>query len=180
MDCRVTSTKRRQHGATLSEVLFGIGIGVLVLSVFTAFVLFQGRSLMVLLNMADMDQANRNTVDRMSREIRQVNKVLACTTNSIDFEDTDKGTLTYRYSAGARTLSRIKGNDTTILLREVTALNFALMQRNIVEGEYAYYPADTIEEAKVIGMTWEVSRSVMGRRTGVSGFQTVRIVIRKA
>jgi hypothetical protein len=54
------------------------------------------------------------------------------------------------------------------------------MQRNIVDDTYAYYPADTLAEAKVIGVTWETSRSIMGKRTGLSGSQTVRIVIRKA
>lgn len=181
MDFKATSTNRRKHsGATIVEVIFAIGIGVILLGVFTSFVLYQGRSFVVILNLADMDQANRNAVDRMSKEIRQVNKVTAYGTNYIDFEDFDNTTLTYRYSAGAGTLSRIKGGVTTVLLREVMDLQFALMQRNIVEGEYAYYPAETIAEAKVIGVTWEASRSIMGRRSGVSGYQTVRIVIRKA
>lgn len=162
------------------EFIFAIGIGVVVLGVFTTFALYQGRSFSVILNLADMDQANRYAVDRMSKEIRQVNRVTYYGTNWIDFEDSDKATLTYRYSPGTRTLTRVKGGASTIILREVDNLGFALMQRNIVDGEYAYYPAETIVEAKVIGMTWETSRSIFGRKSGVSGQQTVRIVIRKA
>lgn len=181
MDCKATSTdRRRRSGLTVVELLFAVSIGVIVLGVFTSFALYQSRSFLIMLNLADMDQANRNAVDRMSMEIRQVNKVIAFGTNYIDFEDSDKVTLTYRYSEGAGTLSRTKAGDTTVLLREVVNFNFVLMQRNIVEGDFAYYPAESLAEAKVIEMVWDVSRSVLGKKSAASGTQIVRAVIRKA
>ena len=72
------------------------------------------------------------------------------------------------------------GGTTKTVLVECSTFSFVLMQRNIVEGSYAYYPAEILAEAKVIGITWETSRSIMGKKTGLSGSQTARIVIRKA
>jgi hypothetical protein len=161
------------------EFVVAIGIGVMVLAVFMSFAIYQGRSFSVILNLVDMDELNRNALNRMAKEIRQVNKVTFYGTNWVDFEDFDKGTLTYRFDPGTRTLTRIKGTSTIVVLKEIDSFTFALMQRNIVEGSYAYYPAESVEECKVIGITWETSRSIMGRKTGVSGSQTARIVIRK-
>ncbi len=155
-------------------------IGVILMGVFMSFAIYQGRSFTVILNLVDMDQLNRSALDQMSRDIRQVNKVTYYGTNWIDFQDYDNATLTYRFDPATGSVTRTKGGATKTVLIQCSTFTFALMQRNIVEGSYAYYPADTIAEAKVIGITWETSRSIMGKKTGLSGSQTARIVIRKA
>jgi len=185
MDCKATSTIRRQRsrrasGATLVEFVVASAVGVVLLGVFMTFAVYQGRSFTVLLNLVDMDQLNRQSLDQMSQDIRQVNKVIYYGTNWIDFEDYDKATLTYRFDPTTRSVTRTKAGTTKTVLVECSTFTFALMQRNIVEGSYAYYPAEILAEAKVIGITWETSRSILGKKTGLSGSQTARIVIRKA
>ena len=165
MDSKTTSTTKRfrqsrQSGATVTEFVMAGGIGAVIVAVILSFALYQGRSFAVIFNISDMDQANRIALDQLTQQIRQVNKVTAYATNSVVFEDYDNVALTYRFDPTARTLSRTKGGTTQILLREIESLTFALMQRNIVDGSYAYYPAETVAECKVLSIVWETSRAV--------------------
>jgi hypothetical protein len=180
MDSKAISTTKHLTGATLVEFIVAGGIGAVLLVIFMSFAIYQGRSFTVLLNMSDMDQINRIALDQMTREIRQVNKLTYYGTNYVELEDYDKVTVTFRFNATNKTLTRTKGNDTKVLLQEIESLTFTMMQRNIIDGSYAYYPAETMEECKVLGIMWETSRSIMGKKSSLSGTQTARIVIRKA
>lgn len=154
-------------------------IGIVLLTVFLSFSLYHSRSFSVLTNMIEMDQANRIALDRMTRDVRQVNCVSYYGTNWIQFVDGDGLPLTYTYSPTSRTFTRTKGASSTVLLRECDSLAFNMMQRNIVDGSYAYYPADSTNECKVMGLTWACSRTILGKKTTITGSQTARVVIRK-
>ena len=69
------------------------------------------RSFVALSNYNDLDQASRNALDTMSREIRQTRSLTSYATNQLVFQDFDGAQLTYVWnpSPSVRTLSRIKG-----------------------------------------------------------------------
>jgi hypothetical protein len=131
------------------------------------------------MNWLDLDQSNRLALDQMSRDIRQANRVTFFGTNTVTFQDADGQPLTYSYNPGARTLTRSKGQTSTVLLREIEALTFTMMQRNIIEGTLDNYPTDNVDECKLLDVSWHCSRSVLGQKSSLSGGQSTRLVIRK-
>src|SRR5213083_575694 len=83
MDCTITSITRMGNkaicaGMTLVELLMAVGISGMVFAAVAILIFFSGRSYAALANYVDLDNRSRNALDRMSKEIRQVD----CVTNS--------------------------------------------------------------------------------------------------
>ena len=111
--------------------------------------------------------------------MRQVNQLTASTTNSLTFEDWDGAQLRYVYSPSARTLSRIKGATTDVLLTECNSVTFSIFQRNPIGGTYNQFPTGTPATTKLINVTWRCSRKILGTTMNTENVQTAKIVIRK-
>jgi len=182
MDFKVTSFKndqRRRQGFSLPELMVTLCIGGLVLGATVAFSLYVTNGFAAVSNWMELDQANRLAIDTMARDIRQVNRMTAYQTNAVTFEDGDGASLTFTYNPAKKTLTRTKGTSTTVLLRECDEITFSMMQRNIIEGSYTYYPAEDFDTCKVVGISWTCSRTILGRKSQLSGGQTTQVVIRK-
>src|SRR6266513_6012567 len=81
MDCTNTTSrarKARRSGMTLVELLIAIGISGVIFVAVGMMIFFSGRSYAALANYVDLDNRSRGALDRMSKEIRQVD----CVTNS--------------------------------------------------------------------------------------------------
>src|SRR6266513_2365238 len=145
MDCTNTTSrarKARRSGMTLVELLIAIGISGVIFVAVGMMIFFSGRSYAALANYVDLDNRSRGALDRMSKEIRQVD----CVTNSatatlpsgqvvtnklvLSGTETDGSayTITYDYNPTSETLVRIKDGGsypgTTTLLTGCTYLNF--------------------------------------------------------
>lgn len=161
------------------EYMFALGIGGLLLAVLAAFSMHHGKSVAVLSNMVDLDQANRIAQAQMSRDFRQARHLSTYSTNDLTFVDYDGTALRYVYSPSAKTLSRIKNGVTTVLLKECDRLNFTIRQRNIISGTFDYYNASTPDTCKVVGVDWTCSRTMFGKKSTMTSSQSARIAIRK-
>jgi hypothetical protein len=181
MDSKLTSTKRSRNssGFVLAEVLVSFGITALLMVALASVALFSGRSFAALANYVDLDDHNRLAIDQLTRDLRQANRVVTATTNSITMQDSDGVDIVYSYSAVDRTLTRVKGGVSSVLLRECERLAFSLGQRNAVGGSYDVYPAASAATAKVVNVAWLCSRSILGVKENTESVQTARIVIRK-
>src|SRR5881296_4036723 len=81
MDCTNTTFrthKARRSGMTLVELLIAVGISGMIFVAVGMMIFFSGRSYAALANYVDLDSRSRGALDRMSKEIRQVD----CVTNS--------------------------------------------------------------------------------------------------
>jgi hypothetical protein len=130
-------------------------------------------------NYVDLDDANRIAVDRITRDVRQSNKVTAYTTNSLTLQDSDGLPIVYSYSPDTRTLTRTKSGLTSVILHDCDTLGFSLGQRNPVGGSYDIYPAATPATCKVVNVSWICTRTIFGKKSNSESVQTARIVIRK-
>src|SRR5215510_8897315 len=128
MDCKITSTKK-SAAFTLVEMMVALGSGLIVLTALTLVFFFSNRSFASLTNYLDLDQKTQVALDKMSREIRQVNRLTGYTTNVLTFEDFDLRPLQYIYSPDAQTLTRLKGTSREVLLTGCNALQFSIFQR---------------------------------------------------
>ena len=179
MFIKLPSSVRRRAGAALVEYMFGIGVGALVLLSTTSLSLYTGKSFAGLANYMDLDTASRNALDRLTREIRQVNSLTGYSTNQITFSDYDGSVLSYTYDPTARTLTRDRNGAVSVLLTECDALNFSIYQRNPIGGTYDQYPTAIPASAKIVVASWSCSRKVVGAAINTESVQTAKIVIRK-
>lgn len=182
MDCKITSIKRQNRRSlafTLVEVMVSIGIGTIIFLALGSLSLYSGRSFAALANYADLDNASRNALDVMTRDVRQTIELTSFTPNSLTFRDYDSNVLRYVYNSDRRTLTRMRLNEVTVLLQECDALRFSIFQRNPVGGTYDQYPTGTPATTKLIQVSWVCSRTILGARANTESVQTAKIVIRK-
>jgi hypothetical protein len=168
----------------LADLMIGSALAAVVLMVMALLSLFGGRSFAAMANYIDLDQYSRNALDRMSKEIRQCNRLVASDTNYLWFEDFDGGNLLYYYVPTSRTLYRFKDSgsgwqmDPRPLLTQCDYLNFAIYQRNPIDGSYDEYPAASPDTCKLVQLNWVCSRRLIGNQNTES-VQSAKVVIRK-
>jgi prepilin-type N-terminal cleavage/methylation domain-containing protein len=179
MDCKITFIRRRRRGFTLPELLIAIAIGGVVLTAVAALSFYTARSFAAISNYVELDQASRQTLDRMSQKIRQADRLLAFAPNELTFLYEGEE-LTYSYSADDRTLTETFDDASKVLLTECDSLIFEIFQRNPVNGAYEQFPATmTNNTAKLIQVTWTCSRLILGQKVNTESVQSAKIVIRK-
>jgi hypothetical protein len=176
----------REDAFALTEILMVMGISSILMLALTCFFMLSSRSFAAFFNYVDLDDANRVAMDILSRDIRQANRVTSFTTNSggwqqLVLEDFDSSSITYDYNATNRTLTRIKGTESRVMLSECDSLAFDLRKRTPIRGTYEFYPPASTEvtNAKIIDVAWLCSRKIFGRKENTESVQTARIVIRK-
>jgi len=176
-----TKARRRPRATafTLIEMMMAMGVSALTLSMVAPFVLYSGKSFAAMANYADMNTTALNAIDRLSKEVRQTQGLTTFATNQIVLDDGTNGPLTYTFSTGTRTLSRVQGGTTTVLLREVDYGEFAMYQRTTISNSYSQYVAADAASCKLIDVKWTCSRQVFGLKINTEIGQAARIVIRK-
>jgi len=183
MVCKITSTKSRrrlrQCGATLVDTVMALGIAGLLMAVLASLTMYCGRNLLAILNYADLNDKNRIAVDTMTRDLRECNRVISCTTARLDIEDADGSTISYIYSSGAETLSRTLNGVTRTLATGCESLTFSLGTRNPIGGTFNVVSTSDVSVAKVVNVEWNCTRSILGSKVNTESVQTARIVIRK-
>jgi hypothetical protein len=184
MVCKITSSSSRKFrrilGATLVEYIMGLGIAGVLMAAIASLMVFGARSFLSLSNYSELDANNRITVDTMTRDLRECNRVISCTATRLQIEDSSGATITYNYSTGARTLTRDKNGVTPkTMLTECDTISFNLGTRNPIGGTFAVVPTTDVSQAKVVNVSWNCSRLILGSKVNTESVQTARIVIRK-
>lgn len=135
---------------------------------------------------ADLDRYSRNTLDLMTKELRQANRVTSCSSTNLSAEMIDPttgatNTLSYVYNPDAATLVRkFKGVQFT-LLREIrpNSVKFSMFLRNPVGGTVDQYPTTDVSLCKVVQFSWLCSRTIIGNSNYTESVQSAKVVIRK-
>lgn len=186
MSIRSQPVKRRA-AFSLVEMMMAIAIGGLVLLVVGSLSLWSGQSFAAMANYVDLDNASRNALDRITREIRQVNGLNSYSEDSNQKElsliDSDGQPLYFRYNKAAKSLTRVKNGSSQTLLRDCSLLDFNLYQRNNVSNTFNQYQIATGTNAsltcKVIQINWICSRRLFPTvLLNSESVQTAKIVIR--
>jgi len=171
------SVRRKNLGFTLVELMVACGIAVLVFAAIGFTTVFTARSFLAIGNYADLDNASRNALDIMSRDIRQTRGLTAYQTNQLTFQDFDGAALTYTWDPAVGTLSRQKGTETRVLLNQCDYLNFGVSQRN-PSNDFNFYPATNLSTVKLIDVSWNCSRQILQQKVNTESVQTAKLVIR--
>jgi type II secretory pathway pseudopilin PulG len=202
MDCTITSITRKGNkagctGMTLVELLMAVGISGMVFAAVGILIFFSGRSYAALANYVDLDNRSRGALDRMSKEIRQVDCISDAAsatlptgqvvTNKLVLSGTETDgsayTLTYDYDPTAQTLLRTKAGGsypgTNTLLTGCTYLNFGMFQRVPKTNSYDLFKAPDLATCKVVQFDWICSRKIFNKTANTESIQSAKVVIRK-
>ena len=182
MVCKPTSTAktraRRAAGFTLAEVMVAMSIGVMVLAAAVVLWAYATRTCATLLNYVELSIAGKNTLDTMSREIRNATAVKSCTASQLIIFDPDGVQVAYDYNAGNKALTQTKGAEIKILLKECNAFQFKMYQRTPANGTDALTETTSTNTAKVVQMQWTCGRMLTGDTTNVQSQLSAKVVIR--
>jgi len=175
----IPQKSRLCSGISLLETLIATSVGMIVFAAVGSLTVFTARSFVAIGNYADLDNASRNALDTMSREIRQSRSLTGFTTNKLTLLDNDNTSLVFEYKPSTQELTRKKGTATTVLLEQCDLLNFNIYQRNPSNG-FTFYPVQNgnVSVAKLIDVSWRCSRKILGQKVNTESVQTAKIVIR--
>lgn len=140
------------------------------------------RSFASLANYSDLNRSSMRALDYLTRDVRAATGITSFTTNQIVFNmGTNSPSLTYTYSATNKTLTRIEGTASKVLLVDCNRLTFSFYQRTPIAGTYDQYPLATDKAGcKVLVTDWTCTKNVLGKVSNTQHSQTAKIVLRKA
>jgi hypothetical protein len=163
---------------TLPETLVGVGVGSLVLTSMMMIFLTSNRSFVALGNYVSLDQASRNAVEQMTRDIRNAQNLTSFSTNQLVFT-LGTSNLVYSYDSNGRQLTSWKtGGTTNTLLTGCDSLQFSMFS-NVPQTGGILTNASTVGQAKAISTNWKCSRTILGAKVNSEYIQEAMIVIRK-
>jgi len=181
------SARARRRGMTLTEVLMSTGLGGLLLVEMLALSFYGAHSFATMTNYVDLDQLSRNALDRITSDIRQADRLVQYSTNSVVFQirDPDTGatnTLEFAYDSATQRLTRSLNGESKVFLTGCTSLQFSIYQRNPLGGTYDQYPvADPSRPdlCKLVELNWTCSRKILGQPINTESVQSAKVVMRK-
>src|SRR5689334_18073782 len=104
------------RGMTLVELMVATGVGSLVLASIMMVFVTSNRTFVSMGNYVAMEQASRNALDQMTRDIRKSKNLLSFSTNQLVFNYSGTTNLVYRYDSQSRQLTQWKTGETTNVL----------------------------------------------------------------
>ena len=162
---------------TLMEVIIALGLATMVGLTVAITTMFASRTFEATGIYADLSRASRQTLDLMTRDIRQAKVLTSYATNALVFTDLTNGTFSYQWDPNAATLTRVYSGQTKVLLTHCAYLGFRVSQRN-PSNNFTFWPADAATNAKLIEVTWICSRHIFGQKVNAETIQRAHISIR--
>jgi len=162
---------------TLMEVIIALGLATMVGLTVATTTMFASRTFEATSNYGYLSRDSRQTLDLMTRDIRQAKVLTSYTTNALVFTDLTNGTFSYQWDPNAATLTRVYSGQTKVLLTHCAYLGFRVSQRN-PSNNFTFWPADAATNAKLIEVTWICSRHIFGQKANAETIQRALISIR--
>ena len=171
--------RTRPAAFTLIEVMIATAVASIVGVVIAGFIMFSVRSFASMANYTEMNQDSQLALDKMFKDIRQAKSLTGYTSNKLTFVDVNGNTLKFKYDPTTGDLSRISGNQTSVLLSNCTSLEFWAYQPILVSNSFYCYTAAVATNARVIQVTWSSSgRFLRNQKTGTENTESAEIVMR--
>ena len=158
------SAAQRERGKTLPEMLVAVSVGTLVLGMIGVISVQSMFSFAAMGNYVSMDQASRQALDQMTRDIRKSQDLLSFSTNQLVFIYAGTTNLTYRWDRASRQLVQWKTGDarTNVLLTDCDFLLFAMF-KNVPSPGGSFTNTTVVSQGKSISVSWKCSRTKIGR-----------------
>ena len=164
-------------GWTLPEMLVAVGVGVIILAAVVSTSIALSNTMVAIVNYNDLDQNSRNTLDVMSRDLRNTATVVAISSRAVTVSNSLTGDLISYAWDGSSQFTRTFDGASTLMLTNCEYLAFNGYQRNPTNN-FEFVPASTPSETKLISVSWRCSRTILGTKLNTESVQTAKICIR--
>jgi len=174
-------SKRRRsqlrRGWTLVETMVAMFGGSIVLGSILATGNMVNSSLAAIVNYNELSKYSRNTLDVMTRDLRNTAVVTAIGDTYVTVSNSITGdTINYAWDGSDR-FTRTYNGESKVMLRGCDTLVFHGYQRNPTNG-LQFLPASTPSQVKLISVSWRCSRQILGAKLNTESVQTAQICIR--
>jgi len=177
-----------QRAYSLAEMMVAVAVFAIAAAAQATIFLFSIRSYAAVANYAALDQYNRQTMDQLTYEVRQAQRVVDCTSNAtsrtLSIVNGSGVNVTYTFDANQQQVIRTASDGSSkVLLSGCNLLNFNLFMRPPTNGTFDVYPVNMSnnwqQTVKVVQLSWKTAMSIPPARITSEDIQTARIVIRK-
>ncbi len=191
----IDSASRPARGYTLVEMMVAVGIFSIAAAALASLFLFSVRGFASMANYAVLDQYNRQAMDQLTKEIRQAQAFVDCTSNvttrTLSITNGDGLLVTYTFdSARQRVMRAASDGSRSILLTNCNLLDFNLYMRppppDTNNTTFTGYPpviasgSGWQQTVKVVQLAWKTSMQICPTPiVNSEDIQTACIVIRK-
>ena len=159
-------------------MLVSAGVGSIFIAAMVSLYAYSMRSFGAMANYADFNRRSRTASDFLSRDIRCAPSVVSMTNNQIVLSASDGTNISYTYDSTSRTVTRVKGNDSRVLLRNVAWVAFALYQAPATNAAYNVFSTATAASAKLVGFQWSCAQLLVGPESNSEDVQTAIVSMR--
>lgn len=172
------------RGMTLVEMAIAMATGLIVLGAFVAVTLDVNTMEKFAGNYAELDQYSRNTLDMLSRDIRNSSVVnIASTSSELILTNTFTSPATQIVYAwdGSNVVTRTYGSGAPqMVLTNCNYLGFDYFTRVPQNGLQFIDITNALwaGEVKLVSVSWRCSRSVLGSKMNTESVQTAQVVLR--
>jgi Tfp pilus assembly protein PilW len=168
----------RTAAFALAEMMVAIAVGILVVFAAGQLYLQTSQGFVMQFNYVDLDNQSHLAMDKLSQQLRQSSGVSSMSATQLVVIDTDGNPLTFTYSNTNKTLRRIKGTSSSVLLEQCDSLTFYTYQRNPIGGNGSFVAATNATDVKLVQIGWNCSRKIMGRAVNTESMQSSKIMLR--
>lgn len=172
---------RFHQGFTILELALTTFVAAILFAAVVALTVFTAKNFFMVGNYVDMDSKSRNTIDLMSKEIRNASGLIDDTPTYLLFTNVSNHTSTkMSYDPSARTVSITKSGQTRVYLTGCDSWSYSLYNRvpDITSNNIAFYPTTDLNQVQLINLTWTCSRNVVGSKLNTEIVLTAQVVLR--
>lgn len=137
------------------------------------------KELVRMFHYCDLNGSIQLTVDTLTRDVRNANRVTAYTPTSLVLEAVNAPPVAYIFDPAGRTLTRTQGGRPQELLTDCESLTFRLSARNPMKAFGGFLPTANPADCKVVSVSIKSFRMLLGRKQITENVTTANIVIRR-
>lgn len=166
-----------RRGWTLVETMVAMLCGSIILGSMLVTGTTVSSTMVAIINYNDLNSSSRNTLDTMSRDLRNTATVTALTSSRVTASNTITGDIVSYVWDGTNKFTRTFNGVSQVMLTGCDALRFSGFQRNPTNN-LQFVKASTTSQTKLISVSWRCSRQILGSKLNTESVQTAQICIR--
>lgn len=173
---KLRRSKSRRGWTLLETMMAMVGGSVVLGSILATGNMIQG-SMAAISNYNELSRYSRNTLDTMTRDLRNTAVVTSIGDTHVTVSNSITGdTISYSWD-GHDLFTRTDNGESQVMLRGCDTLIFRGYQRNPT-NDLQFLAASTPSQVKLISVSWRCSRTILGAKINTESVQTAQICIR--